>query len=138
MLAPLAQGTVDAAILPEPWLTQAVQQGSKRIASVFTAVCPKPCQVTYWFAHENVDENVRARFRNAIQRAAVWANQDENHRISGKILAKYTGIDAAVITKMTRVTYGTRLRVSLAKEWLAVFAEYGLIPASFQPIDLIK
>jgi NitT/TauT family transport system substrate-binding protein len=138
MLAPLEKGTFDAAILPEPWLTQALQRGSKRIANVFSAVCTTPCQVTYWFAKAGADENVVARFRNAIQRAAVWANQEKNYPISGKILAKYTDIEAAVIKKMTRATYGTRLRVSLAKEWLAVFAEYGLIPSSFRPIDLVK
>ena len=39
---------------------------------------------------------------------------------------------------MTRTTFATRLRVSLAQPWLDVFAEYGVIPASFKPIDLVK
>jgi NitT/TauT family transport system substrate-binding protein len=138
MLGPLAQGTVDAAFLPEPYLTQALQQGSKRIANPFQAVCSKACQLTFWIARADVDENVRARFRNAIQNASVWANQDENDPTSGRILAKYAKIDAAVIKKMSRTTFGTRLRVSLVKEWLPVFAEYGVIPSSFKPGDLVK
>ena len=138
MLGPLAQGTVDAAFLPEPYLTLALQQGSKRIANSFRAVCTKACQLTFWIARADVDENVRARFRNAIQSAAVWANQDKNDPVSGKILAKYAPIDAAVISKMARTTFGTRLRVSLAKEWLPIFAEYGVIPSSFKPVDLVR
>ena len=58
--------------------------------------------------------------------------------MSGKILAKYVPIDAAVIKKMTRTTFATRLRVSLAQPWLDVFAKYGVIPASFKPGDLVK
>ena len=70
--------------------------------------------------------------------AAVWVNQRKKDQISGKILAKNTGIDAKVIAKMTRTTFATRLRVSLAQPWLDVFAEYGVIPGSFEPIDLVK
>jgi NitT/TauT family transport system substrate-binding protein len=138
MLGPLAQGTVDAALLPEPYLTQALQQGSKRIAFPFRAVCSTRCQLTFWVARADVDQNLVARFRNAIQNASVWANDDKNDRASGKILAKYAPIDAKVIAKMARTTFGTRLRVSLARQWLVVFAKYGVIPASFKPIDLVK
>ena len=138
MIGPLAQGTVDAAFIPEPYLTQVLQQGSKPIANAFQAVCTKACQLTFWIARADVDENIRARFRVAIQNASVWANNDKNDPISGKILAKYAPIDAAVIEKMARTTFGVRLRVSLAKEWLPVFANYGVIPSSFKPSDLVK
>ena len=138
MLGPLAQGTVDAALLPEPYRTQALQQGSKHIAYPFDAVCSKVCQLTFWIARADVDQNLIARFRNAVQAAAVWANQDKNDPISGKILAKYAPIDAKVIEKMSRSTFGTRLRVSLAQPWLVVFAKHGVTPSSFRPIDLVK
>jgi NitT/TauT family transport system substrate-binding protein len=138
MLGPLAQGTVDAALLPEPWLTLALQQGATRVASPFQAVCSKTCQLTFWIARADVDQNLVARFRNAIQNASVWANLDKNDPISGKILAKYAPIDAKVIAKMARTTFGTRLRVSLAQQWLVVFAKYGVIPTSFKPVDLVR
>jgi NitT/TauT family transport system substrate-binding protein len=138
MLGPLEQGTVDAALLPEPYRTQALQRGMKHVAYPFGAVCSTPCQLTFWLARADVDQNLVARFRNAIQSASVWANQDKNDQLSGKILAKYASIDAKVIAKMTRTTFGTRLRVSLAKQWLPVFAKHGVIPASFKPIDLVK
>ncbi len=138
MLGPLLQGTFDAAFLPEPYRTQALEQGARRFANPFQAVCTKVCVLTFWIARASVDPNLVARFRNAIQSAAVWANQRKNDEISGKILAKYAPINAAVIKKMTRTTFSTRLRVSLAQPWLDVFAEYGVIPASFKPIDLVK
>jgi NitT/TauT family transport system substrate-binding protein len=138
MTGPLAQGTVDAAFLPEPYLTQVLQQGSKRVSNPFASVCSKACQLTFWTARADVPESIRARFRVAIQNAAVWANEDKNDPVSGKILAKYTGIDAATIKKMARTTFGTRLRVSMASEWLPLFAKYGVIPSSFRPIDLVK
>ncbi len=138
LLGPLAQGDVDAALLPEPYRTLALQQGSKHITYPFDAVCSQKCQLTFWITRADVDQNLIARFRNAIQNAAVWANQDKNDPISGKILAKYAPIDAKVIEKMTRSTFATRLRVSLAQPWLEVFAKYGVIPASFKPIDLVR
>ena len=89
-------------------------------------------------ARADVDENLEARFRNAVQKAALWANQRKNDQASGKILAKYAPIDPKLIAKMTRSTFGTRLRVSLAKPWLDLYAKNGLIPASLKPGDLLK
>jgi NitT/TauT family transport system substrate-binding protein len=138
MLPQLTERKVDAAFMPEPYRTQALEQGAKRIANPFQAVCTKVCLLTFWIARANVDPNLAARFRNAIQKASLWANNDKNDQASGKILAKYAPITPQVIAKMTRTTFATRLRVSLAKPWLDVYAEYGYIPASFRPIDLVR
>ena len=132
MLGALAQGTIDAALVPEPWRTLALQQGAKHIAYPWNAVCAQTCVLAFWIAPANVDPNLAARLRNAIQNAAVWANQRKNDEVSGKILAKYVPIDAAVIKKMTRTTYSTRLRVSLAQPWLDVFAEVRRDPGLVQ------
>ena len=138
MLASLSKGDVDAAFLPEPYITEAVQRGSKVVAYPFNAVCSKVCVITFWIARADVDANVVARFRNAIQNAAVWANQDKNDAASAKILARYVTIDAKVLAKMKRSSFGTRLRPSLAQPWLDAFAEFGVIPAGFKAIDLVK
>jgi NitT/TauT family transport system substrate-binding protein len=138
MLGPLGRRQVDAAVLPEPFITLATQRGARRIATIFDAVCSKDCLITIWMARRDVDANLAARFRNAIQAAAVWANQKKNHRKSGAILAKYAPIDAAVIAKMTRTSYATRLRPALAQPWIDVYAEFGVIPASFSANDLVK
>ncbi len=138
MLAPLAKGDVDAAFMPEPFLTLAAQQGLKTTAYPFDAVCSKTCLLTFWAARANVDANLVARFRNAVQNAAAWANQDRNDTASAKILAKYVPIDAGVMAKMKRTSFATHLRPSLAQPWLDAFAEFGVIPPGFKAIDLVK
>ena len=94
--------------------------------------------ITFWIARADVDANVVARFRNAMPNAAVWANPDKNDAASAKILARYVTIDAKVLPKMKRSSFGTRLRPSLAQPWLDAFAEFGVIPAGFKAIDLVK
>jgi len=138
MLPSLSNGSVDAAFLPEPFLTIAVQHGSKVIANPFNAVCATDCLTTFWIARSDTDPNLVARFRNAIQNAAVWADRKKNDAASAKILGLYVPIDAKVIAKMSRTRFGTRLRPGLAQPWLDVFAEFGVIPASFKAIDLVK
>jgi ABC-type nitrate/sulfonate/bicarbonate transport system substrate-binding protein len=101
-------------------------------------VCTKVCLLTFWLARANVDPNLAARFRNAVQKAAGWANNDKNDQTSGKLLARYAPIDPKLIAKMTRTTFATRLRVSLAKPWLDVYTEFGYLPSSFKPADLVK
>jgi NitT/TauT family transport system substrate-binding protein len=138
MLASLSRGSVDAAFLPEPFLTQAVQQGSKIVAYPFDAVCSKNCLLTFWIARSDVDANLIARFRNAIQNAAAWANQDKNDAASAKILMKYVPIDAKVAAKMRRTRFATRLRLALAQPWIDAFIEFGVVPPGFKAIDLVK
>ena len=138
MLAPLSKGDVDAAFLPEPFLTDARQRGLKVTAYPFNAVCSKKCLLTFWAARADVDANLVAHFRNAIQNAAVWANQPKNDTASAKILAKYVPIQAKVLATMKRTRFATRLRPSLAQPWLDALAELGLIPAGFKAIDLVK
>jgi NitT/TauT family transport system substrate-binding protein len=138
MLASLSKGTVDAAFMPEPFLTAAQLRGLKVSAYPFNAVCSKVCLLTFWMARADVDANLVARFRNAVQNAAVWANQPKNDAASARILAKYVTIEAKVMAKMHRTRFATRLRPSLAQPWLDAFAEFGVIPAGFKAIDLVK
>jgi len=138
MVGPLRRGRVDAAVMPEPFLTVALQRGAMRIAHILNAVCARDCLATVWIARRDVDPNLAARFRNAIQAAAVWANREENERASGAILAKYSELDRALIGKVTRTRFATRLRPELAQPWIDVYAEFGAVPASFPAIDLTK
>jgi NitT/TauT family transport system substrate-binding protein len=136
--AALTGGNADAAVVAEPFLTLALDQGAKQLAKHIDTVCPKTCQIGLWLARADVNQNLAARFRNAVQNASLWANQERNDPVSGKILAKYAPIDAEVIEKMRRATFGTRLRASLAKPWLDVLKKRGIIPASFKHGDLVK
>ena len=138
MLGPLGRGDVDAAVLPEPFVTLATQRGAVMVAPILDAVCRQDCLLTVFMARRDIDPNLAARFRNAVQAAAVWANRKANEPASGKILAQYAPIDAAVIGKMTRTSFSQRLRTGLAQAWVDAFAEFGVIPASFRAIDLAR
>ena len=138
MLGPLRRGQIDAAVLPEPYLTQAAQRGARRVAPIFDATCRTDCLATIWMARKDIDPDLAARFRNAIQAAAVWANLKTNRTASGAILAKQSSLDAALVRTMTRTSFATRLRPALAQPWIDVYAEFGVIPASFSAIDLVK
>lgn len=138
MLGPLTRGAIDAAVLPEPFLTIALRRGAKLVAPVLNAVCATDCLITGWVARRDVDPRLAARFRNAMQEAAVWANKEANRAASGAILARYAPIPPAVRRKMTRTTFATRLRPALAQPWIDVYAEFGLIPQTFSALDLVK
>lgn len=138
MLALLVRGEIAAAVLPEPYLTQALARGGTRIANVFGAVCPRLCLNTGWMARADVDPSVAARFRTAIQAAGAWANKKENRLRSAAILAKYSKIRPSLIARSTRTTHATRLRPALAQPWIDVYAELGLIPEAFPAIELVR
>ena len=138
MLAPLVRGQLDAAWLPEPYATPALQRGARVIALPFDAVCSEDCLLTVFIAHRNVDPELAARFRNAVQAAAVWANQKRNQAASGRILGRSAPVDAKVLAKITRIAYATRLRPRSGQPWIDLFAEYKLIPESFAATDLVK
>jgi len=137
-VAPLLRGDFDAAVLTEPQATLALQGGARRIALPFDSVCSEDCLLAVVIARSDVDRNLAARFRNAVQAAAVWANQKRNQAASARILARYASIKPALVEKMTRTPYATRFRVGMARPWIDLYAEYDLIPDSFTPADLVK
>jgi NitT/TauT family transport system substrate-binding protein len=138
MLGPLSRGSVDAAVVPEPLLTIALQRGATRIAPIFNAVCARDCLATVWIARRDVDPDLAARFRNAIQAAAAWADQAENKRASGAILAKYSDLAPALIAKVTRTRFATRLSPERAQPWIDLYAEFGAIRSPFPAIELTR
>lgn len=138
MIGPVSRGTVDAAVLPEPWLTYAKQRGATLAARIFTSVCSSACLWTVWFARSDVDRTLAARFRNAIQEAAVWANRKENIPAIDAILARQTKVEPAVLRSMTHSRFATRLRLHRAQAWIEVYKEFGLIPQTFTAPDLVK
>ena len=132
ILGPLRRGQIDAAVLPERYLTQAKQRGSRRIATIFDATCRTECLITAWMARKDIDPELAARFRNAIQAASVWANQKENREASGAILARQASVDVSLVRRITRTTFATRLRPALAQPWVDAYAEFKMIPSGFR------
>jgi NitT/TauT family transport system substrate-binding protein len=138
MLSPLLNGQVAAAVLPEPYVAQTTSRGARRVFPILNTVCTKDCLITVWIARKDVDANLAARFRNAMQNAAAWANKLENQRRSGEILAKYTELDRALIARSTRTKFAKRLRPAQAQPVIDLSIEFGLVPKTFTAQDLVK
>lgn len=138
MLGPLLRGDLDAAWFPEPFATQAMRRGARRIALPFDAVCSQDCLLTAYIARRDVDPDLAARFRNAVQAAAVWANRPRNRTASARVLARYAQINPAVLGRMARLAYATRLRPRMGQPWIDLYAEYGLIPDTMKAEDLVR
>lgn len=79
-----------------------------------------------------------AEFPDAIQAASVRADQEKNRAPADVILSTYTGIDAAVIRRMTRAYYAPRLVPRLAQLSVDAYAALGIIPKAFPAIQLVK
>jgi NitT/TauT family transport system substrate-binding protein len=138
MLTPLAHGEVDAAVVAEPYLTYALSRGFIRVENVFKVVCPKLCLLSGWMASKDQDPALTTKFRKAIQAASVWADQEKNYRAADAILSKKTLIRLALVRTVTRSYYAQRLVPRLAQPWIDAYAEFGVIPASFPAIELVK
>jgi NitT/TauT family transport system substrate-binding protein len=138
-LGPLSRGTIQAAVLPEPFVTLARSKGATGVAKIYSTVCERTCLYTGWMARTDVDPAIVARFRRAIKAAAVWADKKSNRAESGRILRKYTPIDRNVLKKMNRVYFATGLNaLRSGQPWIDLDAEFGLIPASFPISELTK
>jgi NitT/TauT family transport system substrate-binding protein len=107
MAASIERGTVDAAMLTEPFLSAANGKTVKIVAKPYTAIAPE-FLVSAWIATRDfVTKNPEAvkRFSSAMRDTARWANA--NHDRSAEILAKYSKIDLVTIKAMNRTNYAT-------------------------------
>ena len=89
-------------------------------------------------ARKDIDPGLAARFRNAIQAAAVWADLKKNQAASGKILASQASLDSKLVRRIARTNFAVRLRPALAQPWVDAFAEFGVIPQTFPALELVK
>jgi NitT/TauT family transport system substrate-binding protein len=137
MTGALAAGRVDAALVNEPWL-EVARKNARLIGYPYDAVA-KDFLIGGWFttaqwARDNAD--LAARFAAVMREAARWANDKRNQARSGEILAKYTSMDPATISTMTRVHFGEQLLPALVQPQIDVAAKY--VPfATFPAMEII-
>jgi NitT/TauT family transport system substrate-binding protein len=107
MGAALSRGTVDAAMMGEPFLSAINGKSGRVLATPYAAIAPE-FLISAWFTTRDFAAKNRdtiKRFASVMSDTARWANA--NHDQSGQILATYTHADPAVISKMTRSLYVT-------------------------------
>jgi NitT/TauT family transport system substrate-binding protein len=129
---------VDAAGLPEPFLTKAKSANDVRVIAAPYSSVGKRLMLSAWVANKTwVDANPATvqRFVGAIRATAEWA--DKNQTASAAILTKYTRVPLDVILTMRRDPFATRMDTSAIQPIVDVCAKYGLIPRRFSASDLL-
>ncbi len=125
----LLAGRIDAAIVAEPFMTEA--KGKTRLIAYPMAAIGPRLQLGAWLANASwaqANPQLVAAFSDAIVKANQWGNA--HHDLSAQILAKYGRGDAAVLGKMNRATYATRLVAGEMQPAIDVAARYGAIAQS--------
>jgi NitT/TauT family transport system substrate-binding protein len=132
MPAALARGTVDAAMLAEPYLTGA--KGAVRVLGKAYGAVAKSWLIAGWFSTtdwiaQNPD-TVR-KFADVMRQSADWANA--NPVRAAAILSKYT---KASIERI-HTTYGRTLDPALIAPVIDIGVQYKILPKAVPPTDLI-
>jgi len=124
MLAGLAAGRLDAAVVTEPFITTA-SKTSRLFANCFEAIAPSFLISAYFttveFARAHADA-IR-RFQAAILESSKWGNA--NHAKSAEILAKAAKLDESNIRSTVRSVYAERLDPAQIQPVIDVTAKYG-------------
>jgi len=131
----LDAGRVDAAWVAEPFISLAAKNG-RVIEYGFDAIA-KRFLIGAWFTTArwaNDHRDLVSRFADAMHETAVWANKNQTQ--SGAIVAKYTKIDPAVLTTMTRSHYAEALAPAALQPLIDLSAKYNGF-AAFPAQELI-
>lgn len=136
MAAALQRGTVNAAYMVEPMLTQYADQ-IKLVATPYSAIADSfPISVIIttraWLAR---NPDLVMRFVRAVYETARYANGNRDQTAAA--LAKSTGLDVGLIERMRRTTFGTSLDAKMLQPVLDAAASAKLIDRPVNAVDLI-
>ena len=132
----LLRGTVAAAFVGEPFLSQAKDQ-IRWLGRAMDTIAPS-FYINAWCASRAwIDRNGDAahRFEQALSATARWANA--HHAESAALLAKASKIDLDTIRAMNRVTWATALEPHRMQPVLDAALPFGIIDRPTAATDLI-
>lgn len=134
----LQRGTIAAAVLPEPFLTIALEKGGLRsLADPYSYIAPR-FLVGAWFTSRQFAQqhpDVVRKFSEVIYQTARWARTHGDQ--SAAILGKYTKIPPDVIHSMARAEYADRMDISDMQAVLDAAVRYGLLAKPVHAADLV-
>jgi NitT/TauT family transport system substrate-binding protein len=139
--AAVAQGTIAAATLNEPFLTTTLAADTIRELGHPYDAFGKQVQVSAWFAKEEwvkANPDLTQRFVKAMRETATFANDPVNWPKTGAILQKYDGFPPELISKMRRSSYGTTFSVAVMQPILDGAVEQKSIPSHIDAKDMIN
>jgi len=135
--AALTSGRIDAAVLVQPYLTQAVTDGSVRnVADPVSALGPHHTDSAWFtsiaFTQQNPD--AVSRFMRVIRAAAIYVNG--HHAETEYLLTKFAMVKPGDVGKL-RMIQGTQLDPSSFQVLIDAAARYKIIPERFDARDLV-
>jgi NitT/TauT family transport system substrate-binding protein len=138
-LAAIEEGRIDGADLNTPTLTRGLEGGKVRsLAQIFDAIAPRFAN-TGWFTttdYATKNRSIVERFARVIGDANAYCNA--HHADTVTLVAENAKIDAAVVGRMARITFGDYLRASDIQPLINVAAKYGAIAKPFDARALIS
>jgi ABC-type nitrate/sulfonate/bicarbonate transport system substrate-binding protein len=134
--AALATHRVDAALLPEPFLTRA-KATVTIIGDPYQSIAKQFLIGAYFTstAWAQAHPDLVKRFQEAIHETAIWANK--NHPQTAAILAKYSKIDPATLTSMGRVKYAETITPAMLQPAIDVSYKYHAVDSDFPAKTMI-
>jgi NitT/TauT family transport system substrate-binding protein len=132
----LTEGRIDAAVVIEPFIPDAMA-GGRLLSNCFDGVATRYA-LTGFFATSawaKAHPSVVARFQDVMRSTALWAKN--NHAASAAILSKETHVAPELIGRATRSEYGTDLDAALFQPVIDVTAKYGGLFTSFPASELL-
>ena len=136
MTAALERGTVDAAHLGEPFLTQ--NREAIRSVGVPNATVADLYYIFAWFGRRDwltTNADLAHALAGVLYDAGRWANTHTAE--SAAIEAKYTQVDLAIVNRMARNPWSTSLRAAEIQPVLDVGLRYQLIDHPTNATELI-
>jgi NitT/TauT family transport system substrate-binding protein len=131
----LVRGTIQAAIITEPFKTDAMRAGQIReFGDTYLAIAPEISPMV-WFASKawlQKNPDTAKRLINGIYATAKWANSHTKE--SGDMLAKIAKMDPAVVANMKRLYFATSNDKKYSEALLNLAARYGMVahPVTFE------
>ncbi len=138
MGAAIDRGTVGAAQISEPFLSEALKQNNVRVlADPMPDIAPR-FLLAAWFTNQSfAQRNPEAvtRFAAAIYEAAKWANAHRPE--SAAILVRTAKLDPAVTGSMVRCEYADEMRLTDMQVLLDAAVKYNFLPKPVSASELV-
>lgn len=134
----LVAGRVDAAMLADPALSEAVRSGKCRVLGHPEDVLGKVSMATAYFCSSDYaakNAAVLARFRKALDESAAYAIGHMSEM--APVIAKFSGVDPSMVAPMTLGRASDLLDTKLTQPTIDVCAKYGVIPKVFPVREMI-
>ncbi len=136
--AALDQGTIDAATIVDPALAEALDGGKvKLLGYSFDGIAKRFLIASFFATNDYIAKNgdLLRRFNGVVREAIVYTNN--HHAQTLELIASWSKIPTATLTRMTRSTSATALLAAEIQPLIEAAAKYKVIDKSFPAQELI-